>query len=417
MSSPPPPGGSSFERLLQDLLRMLQTGGPVQWDMARQWAHAVATDGQPERNVEPLERIQLEELARVAELQVSQATGLETPTGLVSVRPVTRSEWASRTLSDWRPLLESLAAALSRPSDGETEAGGGEGRQAGTDMAGGPEPASSDVPGFGGVAGFAGLLGSLGEVMGPVLVGLQLGSSIGYLARRAFGQYDLPVPREPKEEVLVVAANVGAFAEDWSLPADEVRLYVCLDQLAHHVVLSQPHVRDRLMELLASYAGGFQLDQAWLEERLSEVDPSDLESFRMALGDPTALLGERQSPDQARLSAQLEAAVLSVEGYVDHVVDEVGHRLIASYGALSEAVRRRRVERGEGERFVEQLFGLELGQRQYERAGAFVRGVLTREGEAGLAALWRSARNLPTPAEIDAPGLWLERIKLPDPDA
>jgi hypothetical protein len=24
-------------------------------------------------------------------------------------------------------------------------------------------------------------------------------------------------------------------------------------------------------------------------------------------------------------------------------------------------------------------------------------------------------RNLPTPAEVDAPGLWLERIDLPDP--
>jgi uncharacterized protein (DUF2342 family) len=73
------------------------------------------------------------------------------------------------------------------------------------------------------------------------------------------------------------------------------------------------------------------------------------------------------------------------------------------------------VEREEGERFVERLFGLELGQPQYERADAFVKGVLTREGEEGLAQLWRSARNLPTPAEILAPGLWLERIKLPDP--
>jgi hypothetical protein len=31
--------------------------------------------------------------------------------------------------------------------------------------------------------------------------------------------------------------------------------------------------------------------------------------------------------------------------------------------------------------------------------------------------LWRSARELPTPAEVEAPGLWLARIDLPDPDA
>jgi hypothetical protein len=30
-----------------------------------------------------------------------------------------------------------------------------------------------------------------------------------------------------------------------------------------------------------------------------------------------------------------------------------------------------------------------------------------------LARLWRTRRELPTPAEVDAPGLWLERIDLP----
>lgn len=401
MSDPPPSGGSPFERLLKDMLRLLQTGGPVQWDLARQWAHAVATDGQPESNVEPLERIRLEELARVAELQVNQATDLELSTGLVQVRSVTRADWAARTLAGWQPLLESLASALSR----STSADAGQ-DQAAVD----PEELSGA-----GMAGMAGLLGSLGDVMGPVLLGLQFGSSIGHLARRALGQYALPIPREPSNEVLVVPANINAFATDWSLPADEVGLYVCLDQLAHHAVVTQPHVRARLEELLRTYVGGFQPDPAWLEQRLADVDPTDPDSFQMALGDPTALLGELQTARQTEVMAQLEAVVAAVEGYVDHVVDVVGHQLIASYGALAEALRRRRVEREEGERFVERLFGMELGQRQYERADAFVKGVLDREGESGLAQLWRSPRHLPTPAEIAAPGLWLERIKLPDP--
>lgn len=399
--SDPAPGGSPFERLLKDMLRLLQSGGPVQWDLARQWAHAVATDGQPESNVEPLERIRLEELARVAELHVNQATDLELSTGLVQVRAVTRADWAARTLSGWQPLLDSLASALSRSPSAE----------AGQDQATVDPEALEGA----GMAGMAGLLGSLGDVMGPVLLGLQFGSSIGHLARRAMGQYALPIPREPSNEVLVVPDNINAFATDWSLPADEVRLYVCLDQLAHHAVVTQTHVRGRLEELLRSYVGGFHPDPAWLEQRLSDVDPGDPDSFRRALGDPTALLGELQTARQTEVMAQLEAVVAAVEGYVDHVVDVVGHQLIASYGALAEALRRRRVEREEGERFVERLFGMELGQRQYERAAAFVKGVLDREGENGLAQLWRSRRHLPTPAEIAAPGLWLERIKLPDP--
>ena len=37
-------------------------------------------------------------------------------------------------------------------------------------------------------------------------------------------------------------------------------------------------------------------------------------------------------------------------------------------------------------------------------------GVLERDGDLGR--LWQSADLLPTPAEVDAPGLWLARIDL-----
>ena len=62
------------------------------------------------------------------------------------------------------------------------------------------------------------------------------------------------------------------------------------------------------------------------------------------------------------------------------------------------------------------LFGLDLGREQVDRGAAFVRGVIERAGEEGLARLVASAKTLPTPAEIEAPGLWLERINLPDED-
>ncbi len=43
-------------------------------------------------------------------------------------------------------------------------------------------------------------------------------------------------------------------------------------------------------------------------------------------------------------------------------------------------------------------------------------GVIDRAGEEGLTQLWTSADHLPTPSEVDAPGLWLERISLPELD-
>ncbi|HQF96387.1 MAG TPA: hypothetical protein PLS46_19615, partial [Microthrixaceae bacterium] len=54
-------------------------GGPgaaPDWDRARQAAAALASEGGSEANVDPLVRIQFEQLARVAELQVAQVTGL-----------------------------------------------------------------------------------------------------------------------------------------------------------------------------------------------------------------------------------------------------------------------------------------------------------------------------------------------------
>jgi uncharacterized protein (DUF2342 family) len=103
-----------------------------------------------------------------------------------------------------------------------------------------------------------------------------------------------------------------------------------------------------------------------------------------------------------------------VIGYVDHVMDNIGSTLIGSYRQVTEAVRRRRVGTGEADRFVERILGLDLTQEQVDRGAAFVDGVVERSGGEGLDRLWADERNLPTPAEVDAPGLWLARIDLPD---
>jgi uncharacterized protein (DUF2342 family) len=124
------------------------------------------------------------------------------------------------------------------------------------------------------------------------------------------------------------------------------------------------------------------------------------------------VLGAITSPLQEALRPRVEALVAVVVGVVDHVLDVVGEKLIASYPMLTEALRRRRVAAAESDRFVEHLFGLELGQATYDRGAAFVAGVVERAGEDGLRRLWEDAANLPTPNEVDAPGLWLARLDL-----
>src|SRR5207248_6390093 len=96
--SGPPEGSNPFEGmpLFRDLQGLFAGQGPVNWDIARQVGVWTAAEGVAEANVDPLTRIRFEELARVAELHVADATGLATShTGRsVGVRPVTRAEWA-----------------------------------------------------------------------------------------------------------------------------------------------------------------------------------------------------------------------------------------------------------------------------------------------------------------------------------
>jgi putative hydrolase len=391
---PPGPGGDEpFEGIpfLGDLARILRQQGTVSWDAAAQVAFQVATGGESEPNIEPLDRMRFEELARVAELHVTRVTGLSvSSTGrAVSVVPVTRTQWVQRSLPAFRPRFESLARSLSAPPDQ-------------------PEVETGDP---------AAVLGNLMGMMTPMLVGMAAGSMVGHLARTSFGQYDLPLPRPPGDELMVVARTIDDFASDWSLPDDDLRLWVSLHELSHHAVLGLPHVRERLDDLLNRYASGFQPDPHALEDKLAELDVSDVEgmaSLQQVFGDPEAILGAVQSPAQRELLPQLEALVAVIIGYVDHVMDEVGTSLISSYGMLSEALGRRRVTADQASRFVERLLGLELTQEQCERGQAFIAGVLERGGDEALERLWRSARELPTPSEVDAPGLWLARIDLPD---
>ncbi|HEY7915935.1 MAG TPA: zinc-dependent metalloprotease [Acidimicrobiales bacterium] len=411
--APPEPGdaGNPFQSLLGDLMNMLGTNAPDQWEMTRSFALNVATGGEAEPNVEPVQRIRLEQLARVAELNVSEATGLAVaPDGRrLSCVAVGRGDWTVRALESWRAVLTSMAPvagpspATSAPGDGQQL-----------------DPLSGDDP----AGGLGELLGRWATAIGPMFFGLQVGSVVGHLSQRALGQYPLALPWTPSDELLLVTANIASFADDWSLPEEETLLWVCARELASNSVLTRPHVRTRMEELLFELAASAATAQQNLTGRLGALggpggiggEGTDLESLQGMFNDPEALLGDLLTPESRHSSDQLTALALVIDGYADHVADVVGTKLVGSHTQLAEAWYRRRIERGKGEEAAGALFGLDLDQPQVDRGRAFIAGVLERAGDDGLSKLWSSARNLPTPSEVDAPGLWLERIALPELD-
>jgi putative hydrolase len=428
-------GGNFLEQLLGDLLSLMGgmpgAGAGSRVDLARTLAQGVATGGQPEANVDPAERMELEQLVRVAELHVAELTGMSvTPTGApVEVLAVAPGAWAVQTAEDWRFLLDAMTEAVPTtlpgasappvaPTTGNPPVPGG--------------PATGEVPGAGTGADEPGLgladLGDLGDLadgaggaadlvarfattMGPMMAALQFGSAIGHLSQTTLGQYEVPVPRQGGR-LHIVPANLTRFAEQWSLPADQVRLWVCARDLTVHAVLGRPGVAERFRELLVAVVRDGAQDAAAMMQRFEGLDPSDPESLQRMFSDPESWLGDEQLAGNRRSNDELAAAVAALLGYVEHILDGAGSRLLGGRGALSEAWRRRQVAREPNERAAEALLGLDLGPALVDRGTDFTGGVIERAGEEGLARLWSSGRTLPTPAELDAPGLWLERIDI-----
>ncbi len=456
----PGAGGNFLEQILGDLLQLMGGSSPggARVDLARTLAQGVASGGEPEANVDPADRMRFEELARIAELHVAEITGLPiTPTGAsIEIGAVAPGAWAWQTVEDWRFLLEAMAQPSAEPDAGEggtprptapddtapgdTASGDKDrGRPKGTlgyvDTARDPglppdfptptdfdtpldfptsldfDPAMTPAPD----GGPADLLARWMATMGPMLAAMQLGSAVGHLARSTLGPYELPIPRATPR-LLVVPANVARFADDWSLDLDEVRLWVCLRELTAHAVLSRPHVAQRMRELLVRAVQGMAEDTAGLVENLQGIDLTQPEALQGLLGDPTSLMSMEASPARRRAAEDLLAVVAALLGYVEHVLDQAALRLLGGRGAIAEAWRRRQVDRESSDRAAELMLGLDLGPAQIDRGADFVRGVFERAGDDGLARLWSGPSTLPTPAEVDAPGLWLERIDLPDPD-
>ena len=440
--------------MLGDLLRLIRTEGPLQWELAFQLATSVAAGDEPDPNPDPIARIRLEELSAIAELHVSDVTGMVLGSGSSSLKlvPATRVEWARRSLEAWRPLLDRLAAALtttagaSSPGSGSSAPGPlGFGPGAGATGTG-PEPRGESAAATGGPTGdedempedpflkdadllksaepagnedaedvdLTEMIGRWTSAMAPAMAAMQVGSVVGHLARRSLGQYDLPLPRTSSNEILVVAGNLDRVAEEWSLPTDDLRLWLCAHEMAFHAVLTRPHVAKRLEELVVAHVRLVRPDPRDFEGLLQGIDPGSIPGLSQIIGDPS-LLGEADhdpSPELERVRAQLASLTAAIAGYAEYVTSVVASRLIGGHAPIGEAMRRRRVGRGEGERVAESLFGLHLDQEDVDRGAAFVQGVLERSGELDLARLWIDEKHLPTPAEVEAPGLWLARINL-----
>jgi putative hydrolase len=385
---------------LADLMRMLQSPGPVNMEVARSTAEATAVldletgASSPEPPIDATHVRAFDDVVRAVQLAVADTTGISAVLN-VSAACVDRAGWARTTLAGLEPVFVALANALGRG------------------MPGAPGP-DDEPQAMGPDALFAMVMPQLV----PLLLGGWAGSMIGQLSHQALGQYDLPLPLGAEPKLLFVARNVDDFAEEWALPTDELRYALALRETVHGAQRTLPWVRERLVQLASDYVGAYEVQTGTFEEQLRDVDfgdPASMEAMA-ELANPDMLLGALRSERQAPLLEALQRFVSVLEGYTDVVVDALGERMVPSHVRIDEALRRHRLERGEATAFVDRLLGLELDRTHYETGVAFCRGVIERgDGKLDeLNRLWTTEAMLPTRAELEAPGLWLARIDLPD---
>jgi putative hydrolase len=412
MSDPPQPLGPFGGFDLSQMLRFLQADGPVHWEVARQVARWVALEGEGgEPAVSATDRARLAEVAQAAEQRVLAETGEPPPSRSVAL--LSRVEWADQALQTLRPVLERLAVSLQGDLP-NLAAEAGEGGDTPNAFAGNPLAGlfgMGSAPGETGANPLAGMAGVFGA-LGPLLLGVQCGFMVGQLAQGLLSEHDLLLPIADPPRPALIVPNLEAFHAAWSIPADDLRFYLALGEAVRSRIVARPWVRERLVRLASEYVSSFRVDTAALEAQLGAIDISDPSSFEDAMLDPDALLGAMQSPEQLAVLEQFQLTTAVLESYADFVVERLAEPMLTSLSTIREAMRRHRVERSEADRFIQRLLGLDPSRRLHDQAAAFWRGVAERAGAPALDRLLEAESMLPTPAELEAPGLWLARIEL-----
>lgn len=364
-------------------------GGPVNWDLAKDVARQAASGDDP--SVTDAERAAVADAIRLAELWLDPTTGFSAATG--PAHAWSRAEWIEATLPTWRELVDPVAAKVVDAFG--TELAGG--RMAGELPEGLPPE----------MAQMAGPLMSMMRQMGGVMFGGQVGQALGALSREVVSSTDIGLPLAGGH-VALLPAGVAAFGDGLGLPADEIRLFLALREVAcQRLYKGVPWLRSRLLAAVEDYARGITVDTSHMQEALGSIDPTNPEALQEALSG--GLFEPQDTPAQRAALARLETLLALVEGWLDDVVEQAASGRLAATEALIETIRRRRASGGPAEQTFSTLVGLELRPRRMREAAQLWRLLRESRGADGRDAVWEHPDLLPTPDDLDDPAAFVDR--------
>lgn len=400
------PGGLAGKiPLFAELERLLShQDGPVNWDLARQVAIRTAAEGDPAADSRGVA-----DAVRLADLWLDPATAM--PSGLHGeAQAWTRVRWVEATLTVWRTLCDPVAAKVAEAMGSTLQSGLAQ-LQGGDQPALPPELAAALPADLG--AALAPMMGIMGQV-GGLMFGAQIGQAVGELSKEVLSSTEVGLPLGEPGVAALVPANIVAFGEGLSVPAEEIRLYLALREAAHHRLFGHvPWLRGRLLAAVEAYAQGISVDPEAVQRAIGGVDPTNPESLQQALGGD--LFATTTSPDQEQALARLETLLALVEGWVDEVVGAAAGAL-PSAAALRETIRRRRASGGPAEQTFSALVGLTLRPRRLREAADLWSQLRDARGVAGRDSVWEHPDLLPASSDLDDPQAYLAGFTGASPD-
>lgn len=390
-------GLANDPKALAEMMRQLQNSlsesskdvvGGVNWKLAIEQARQFAAEGS--FAVSEAERTAIANATSIAELWLDEATTL--PQLTTTPKLVTRELWVGDSLALFQELSQPIA---SRMADALTE-------NLQENM---PEELSGILAGAGGMLRSA----------GGTIFAMQLGQTLGKLAREVLSGGDLGLPFFTEQRAVFVPQNINDFAKDLEIPKDQLLIFLSIRELAHARLFKQSKwLRDSVVGQITNYASGISIDTERMHDLAEGFDFSDQEKLREALGNGD-LLSER-TPDQERALANVENTLALIEGWVEAVTDEASKRLPQAV-SLGEVQRRRRATASPAQSTFSTLLGLELRPKRIREAAAMWTAVTAAVGTQKRDGLWNHPDLLPTSEDIDDPTALIARLRESHGDA
>jgi putative hydrolase len=370
--------------LFREIQKLLQSseGQPINYEIARQVATAVALGGQTEPSPLPEESHAYSEIVHEAENVLIGFTRL--PLGEpLRTQVVSRTWWIGSAFKAWAWILERLAQRFTSEM----------GKMGPETQEGQENPIQS----------------MMGQI-GPLLMGLQIGSLIGRLAKEQIGRFDLPLPREDDHKLFLVAPNAEDLAKNYELDPDALMRWVGLNEAARGLVETRvPWVGRYFRSLLTEMVDTLEVDTDAMEQRLIELQSQGLESLQEAMG-PLEVLPIVPSERHGRALARIRAFVALFEGYAGHACAQVGGQVVNDYARVDEVMVRRATVPSDGEAMLTELLGLSADRALEQSGRTFCAAVISLKDLAALNRVWDAPDNLPSTEEIRDPFLWIDRV-------